>query len=67
MENIDDIGNLTSNIWEGTVSKSELSGLLCNIYLNELDNYLEDLKKKHDRVTGPKKRESYDKAAAKVR
>jgi retron-type reverse transcriptase len=45
---VDDLGHLTENLWEG--KGSVLSRLLCNIYLNELDNYMED-KIKVDRTS----------------
>lgn len=41
---VDDMGKLHENI-TGTLQGSVLSLLLCNIYLNELDNYIIELMK----------------------
>lgn len=45
---VNNLGNLAYNYLEGVLQSSILSPLLCNIYLNELDKFIETIKLKYE-------------------
>lgn len=64
---IEDLGNIHNWAEVGTPQGAILSPLLCNIYLNTLDTYMETLKKKFEKGEKRKKSSEYNKLANKIK
>lgn len=64
---IDNLGIITYNYLEGTPQGSILSPLLCNIFLDQFDRFLEELKNKYEIRTAPKKSKEHNKLSNLIR
>lgn len=64
---IDNLGELINNYIEGTPQGSVLSPLLCNIYLTQLDEHIEELKRKYNSPPKTRKNIEYTKWANKIK
>lgn len=62
-----EFGTLHENLGEGTPQGSILSPLLCNIYLHELDIYMEEIKKEFNKGTIRRRNTEYMKYQNKVK
>ena len=62
-----ELGELHKNLTTGTPQGSILSPLLCNIFLNKLDHYMEEIKKEFNVGTKRKKNKEYEKIANKIK
>jgi len=62
-----EFGKLHQNLDIGTPQGSTLSPLLCNIYLHELDKFMENLKEKTDKGTRRKRNKEYESLSQKMK
>jgi len=64
---MDKFGEIHKSLGVGTPQGSILSPLLCNIFLHELDTFMEALKKKHQKGSKPKRNKEYESITNKIR
>jgi len=64
---MDKFGELHKTLGMGTPQGSILSPLLCNIFLHELDVFMEALKEKYRKGTKPKKNKMHESLTNKIR